>query len=62
MKSVFVGLVLAAAALSANAGDARSTQALHQPHSDGVCPDGQVVEYFYNPVTHSMGWKCVSLG
>ncbi len=69
MKTVFVGLILAVAALSANAGDASRdvsraaapTEVLHQPLSEGPCPDGQLVEYYYSPITHMEEWRCVSL-
>ena len=65
MKIVFVGLVLAAAALSANAGDTSSTRV--PQHSAALaatpmCTDGKKLELVWNPVTQSWQWECVFVG
>lgn len=58
MKSIFIGLALAATALSVNAGDVRSTVVPSHVYSNApVCPEGQVaVAHFING---RLVWECV---
>jgi hypothetical protein len=59
MKIVFVGLVLIAAAVSANAtGIGTRTDLNHGRSNAPVCPDGQVAQ-FVGVINGKATWRCV---
>lgn len=59
MKIVFVGLVLMAAAASANAGAVTDHRDQNHGYSNApVCPDGQVAQ-FVGVINGRATWRCV---
>ncbi|WP_266156584.1 hypothetical protein [Dyella silvatica] len=58
MKSIFVGWVLAATALSVNAADIRSSDRIPHVYANApVCPGGQVA--VAHIVNGRLVWQCV---
>jgi hypothetical protein len=61
MKIVFVGLVLIAAAVSANASGIDNRRDLnHGLNNAPVCPDGQVAQ-FIGVINGQAAWRCVPI-
>lgn len=59
MKIAFVGLVLIAAAASANATSINDLRDLHHGSSNApVCPQGQIAEYL-GIINGKPTWRCV---
>ena len=59
MKIFFVGLVLIAAAVSANASGLNNRRDINHGQSNApVCPDGQVAE-FIGVIDGHAAWRCV---
>ncbi len=65
MKSVFVGLSLLAASLSASAGDMRDSGVIHQPYfsrvppKQPICAPEQVLVPVYGDGGVIVNWICV---